>query len=40
MLESRGKISVKGKGEVATWLVLGEAAPQAAYYLNENKKSA
>lgn len=40
ILESRGKIYAKGKGEVATWLVTGEATPQAAYYFEDNKKSA
>ncbi len=40
VLESRGKIAVKGKGEVTTWLVTGEAAPRAAYYLEDEKKSA
>ena len=40
VLESRGKISVKGKGEVTTWLVTGEAAPREAYYLEDEKKSA
>ena len=40
VLESRGKITIKGKGEVATWLVTGEAAPQAKYYREDEKKSA
>lgn len=40
VLEPRGKLPVKGKGEVATWLVTGEAVAQVAYYFEENKKSA
>lgn len=40
VLESRGKITIKGKGEVATWLVTGEAIQRAAHYLEDEKKSA
>ncbi len=40
VLESRGKIYAKGKGEVATWLVTGEAVPQPAYHIEDKKKSA
>jgi class 3 adenylate cyclase len=40
VLEPRGKITIKGKGEVTTWLVMGEAVQRAAHYLEDEKKSA